>query len=186
MSDAWSRYANNGAVFGELDGRYAINGGGADLWKGTTEFGTLYRGGALKDGVSVVVRVDSQDDTGPWARAGLIARNSLSTPGAKGFVDLAVTPANGVVLSYDTNGDGTVDTYKRLTGIKAPVLLRLTRHGGSVTGACSTDAGATWRDVATVALTGAAAALDVGFFMSATNGGDGGRGTVEFSGWRLA
>ncbi|WP_309030691.1 alpha-N-acetylglucosaminidase [Streptomyces alfalfae] len=185
VSDAWARYSDNAAVFGELDGRHAINGGGADLWKGTTEFGTLYRENALKDGVSVVVRVDSQEVTGPWARAGLIARNSLGAPGSRGFVDLAVTPANGVVLSYDTNGDGTVDTYQRLTGIKAPVLLRLTRHGGSVTGACSTDAGASWRDVATVALTGAEAALDVGFFMSATHGGDGTRGTVEFSGWRL-
>ncbi|MEV0123508.1 alpha-N-acetylglucosaminidase [Streptomyces sp. NPDC050703] len=186
VSGAWAGYSNNAAVFGELEGRYAINGGGADLWKGTTEFGTLYRGGALRDGVAVVVRVDSQENTGPWARAGLIARNSLDTPGAKGFVDLAVTPANGVVLSYDTNGDGTVDTYKRLTGVKAPVLLRLTRNGDSVTGACSTDAGETWRDVATVALTGAGAALDAGFFMSATHGGDGTRGTVEFSGWRLA
>ncbi|MFK4064224.1 alpha-N-acetylglucosaminidase [Streptomyces sp. NPDC029674] len=186
VSDAWLSYSNNAAVFGELDGRYAINGGGADLWKGTAEFGTLYRGGALRDGVSVTVRVDAQAVTGPWARAGLIARNSLRTPLSPGFVNLAVTPANGVVLSYDTNGDGTLDTYQRITGIKAPVLLRLTRGAGpSFTGSCSTDDGATWRTVATVQVPGAAAGLDVGLFMSATNGGDGERGTVEFSGWEL-
>ncbi|MCF3119464.1 alpha-N-acetylglucosaminidase [Streptomyces arenae] len=185
LSDGWKTYTNNGAVFGESDGRYGIHGGGADLWKGTTEFGALYRAGALRDGVSVVVRVDAQAATGPWARAGLISRASLGTAGSLGFVDLAVTPANGVVLSYDTNGDGTLDTYKRITGVKAPVLLRLTRRGGSVTGSCSTDAGATWRDVATVPLTGAAPSQDVGLFMTATNGGDGGRGLAEFSAWRL-
>ncbi|MEU7579195.1 alpha-N-acetylglucosaminidase [Streptomyces sp. NPDC041068] len=187
VSDAWKKYSNNGAVFGELDGRYAIHGGGADLWKGTTEFGALYREGVLRDGVSVVVRVDSQASTGPWARAGIISRVALERPGSAGIVNLAVTPGNGVVLSYDTNGDGTLDTYKRITGITAPVLLRLTRGGGgAVTGSCSVDDGATWRDVATVTVAGTGSTQDAGMFMSATNGGDGARGTVEFSGWRLA
>ncbi|MGW6060118.1 alpha-N-acetylglucosaminidase [Streptomyces sp. NPDC055189] len=181
----WKKYTNNAAVFGELNGRYAINGAGADLWKGTTEFGTLYREGALRSGVSVTVRVDTQAVTGPWARAGIIARNAMGTPGSPGIVDLAVTPANGVVLSYDTNGDGTLDTYKRITGIKAPVLLRLGREGDVLTGSCSTDDGASWRVVASVSVPGAAASQDVGLFMSATNGGDGARGTVEFSGWKV-
>ncbi|MEU1016609.1 alpha-N-acetylglucosaminidase [Streptomyces sp. NPDC005898] len=185
VSDAWRTYSTNAAVFGELEERYAIDGGGADLWKGTAEFGTLYRRQALRDGVSVTVRVDTQAVTGSWARAGLIARNTMATPGSRGIVDLAVTPANGVVLSYDTNGDGTLDAYQRITGVKAPVLLRLTRAEGSVTGACSTDGGASWRTVATVRVPGAAAAQDVGMFMSATNGGDEGRGTVEFSGWAV-
>ncbi|MFE0102145.1 alpha-N-acetylglucosaminidase [Streptomyces sp. NPDC059009] len=185
LSEGWKTYTNNAAVFGELEGAYAINGAGADLWKGTTEFGALYRAGAFKDGVSVTVKVTSQDATGPWARAGIIARDSMATAGSKGIVDLAVTPANGVVLSYDTNGDGTLDTYKRITGVKAPVLLRLSWAGGSVTGACSTDDGASWRTVATVPVSGAGGAQDVGMFMSATNGGDGGRGTVEFAEWGL-
>lgn len=182
----WHRYSNNAAVFGELDGRYAIDGAGADLWKGTTEFGTLYREGALRSGVSVTVRVDTQAVTGPWARAGLIARNAMEVPGSPGFVNLAVTPSNGVVLSYDTTGDGTLDTYKRITGLKAPVLLRLSRSGDTLTGSCSTDGGANWQVVASVPVAGVAAAQDVGLFMSATNGGDGERGTVSFSGWGVA
>ncbi|MFD7818062.1 alpha-N-acetylglucosaminidase [Streptomyces sp. NPDC059785] len=186
LDAGWKTYTNNGAVFGQLGDRFAIDGAGADLWKGTTEFGTVHREGALRDGVSVTLRVDSQAVTGPWARAGIIARNSLAVPGSPGFLDLAVTPANGVVLSYDTDGDGTLDTYKRVTGVKAPVLLRLTRSGGTYTGACSTDDGATWRTVATVPVPGAADTQDVGLFMSATNGESGARGTVEFSGWALA
>ncbi|MFJ4712130.1 alpha-N-acetylglucosaminidase [Streptomyces sp. NPDC088785] len=185
LAAGWETYSGNDAFFGQLGDAFAIDGGGADLWKGTAEFGTVYRPGAFVDGTSVVLRVDRQDVTGAWARAGIIVRNALDTPGSAGFVNLSVTPAQGVVLSYDTNGDGTLDTYKRLTGIKAPVLLRLTRSGGSVAGACSTDGGATWRTVATAAVPGAAAAQDVGMFMSATNGGNGARGTVEFSGWEL-
>ncbi|GGV15714.1 alpha-N-acetylglucosaminidase [Streptomyces spectabilis] len=186
LSPQWRTYTNNSAVFGELDGRYAIDGGGADLWRGTAEFGTLFRPGALRDGGVVTVRVDSQAATGPWARAGVIVRNSLATPGSPGFLNLAVTPANGVVLSYDANGDGTLDTYRRITGVKAPVLLRLTRAGGSFTGELSTDDGASWRAVATVPVPGVAAAQDVGLFMTAANAGTEARGPVHFSAWHLA
>ncbi|MGW1888729.1 alpha-N-acetylglucosaminidase [Streptomyces sp. NPDC002004] len=185
LDAGWRTVNGNAAVFGQLGERFAIDGAGADLWKGTAEFGAAYRAGAFRDGTSVVLKVDAQAATGPWARAGIIVRNGLATAGSPGFLDLAVTPANGVVLSYDTNGDGTLDTYKRITGVKAPVLLRLTRSGGTYTGACSTDDGATWRTVASVPVPGAAAAQDVGLFMTAANGGNGARGTVEFSGWRL-
>ncbi|MBB5933345.1 alpha-N-acetylglucosaminidase [Streptomyces zagrosensis] len=175
---------NNGAVFGQLDGRYAIEGGGRDLWKATTEFGSIYRAQALSAGGVVTVRVDSQPATGAWARAGIIVRNSLATAGSAGFLNLSSTPANGIVLSYDTNGDGTLDTYKRTTGVQAPVLLRLTRAAsGAYTGAFSTDDGASWRTVATVTVPGAADRQDAGLFMTATHGGSGARGLVEFSAW---
>ncbi|MFK4227269.1 alpha-N-acetylglucosaminidase TIM-barrel domain-containing protein [Streptomyces sp. NPDC019890] len=186
LEPGWRTYTSNRAVFGQLGERFAINGAGIDLWRGTTHFGTAYREGALTAGASVVVRVDSQENTSSWARAGIVVRNSLARPGDRGFLNLAATPGQGIVLSYDTNGDGTLDTYRRITGVKAPVLLRLTRHAGtSFTGACSTDGGATWRTVATVSVPGTAAAQDAGLFMSAANGGSGARGTVRFSGWSI-
>ncbi len=186
LDPAWRTFTSNAAVFGQLGDRIDVNGAGIDLWRGTAQFGTAYREAALTPGRSVLLRVDAQDNTGAWARAGIIVRNSLATPGAPGFVNLAVTPSRGVALSYDTNGDGTLDTYKQVTGVKAPVLLRLTRNAGtSFTGACSTDGGTTWRTVATVSVRGAAAVQDVGLFMTAINGGSGARGTVRFSGWAL-
>lgn len=183
LADGWRTVTTNAAVFGQLDDRFAVDGAGADLWKGTAEFGTLYRAGVFADGGVLTVSVDSQAVTGPWARAGLIVRDSLATAGAPGFLNLAATPGNGVVLSYDSTGDGTLDTYRSLKGVTAPVLLRLSRTGDTFTGACSTDAGTTWREVAAVRVPGAAARQDAGLFMTATNGGGGARGTVEFSGW---
>ncbi|GAA2490988.1 alpha-N-acetylglucosaminidase [Streptomyces gobitricini] len=186
LDPGWRTYTNSGAVFGQTGGRYAINGGGQDLWKATAEFGTLYEEGVFGDGTTLTARVDAQDMTGPWARAGIIVRNSLATPGAPGFLNLAVTPLNGVVLSYDASGDGTLDTYRRITGVRVPVLLRLSRAGGGITGSCSADDGATWRTVATVRVPGAAAVQDAGLFMTARHGGGGARGTAVFSsvsGW---
>ncbi|WP_327157283.1 alpha-N-acetylglucosaminidase [Streptomyces tubercidicus] len=186
----------NAAVFGQAEDRFAVHGGGADLWKATAEFGALYRPDALTPGGSATVEVTAQDPTGPWARAGLVVRNRLAspapgTPDARGFLNLSVTPANGVVLSYDANGDGTLDTYRRLTGPTAPVQLRLTRGkdtegSGTYTGACSTDGGATWREIATVRVPGAAARQDTGLHQSAANSATGDRGTAEFRRWKLA
>ncbi|MFF8367789.1 alpha-N-acetylglucosaminidase TIM-barrel domain-containing protein [Streptomyces lydicus] len=183
----------NAAVFGQLDDRFAINGAGADLWKATAEFGAVYRPGALAAGGSLTVEVTRQDATGPWARAGIVVRNRLAgggAPDALGFVNLSVTPANGIVLSYDANGDGTLDTYRRITGGTAPVLLRLARgrdgaNGGTYTGSCSTDGGDSWREVGTVSVPGAAVRQDAGLHQSAANSGTGDRGTAEFRRWKL-
>ncbi|MBB5118654.1 alpha-N-acetylglucosaminidase [Streptomyces eurocidicus] len=186
LGSGWHTATDNAAVFGRLgEDRFAIDGAGEDLWKGTEQFGTVYRAGALAVRAVASVRVDAQTDTGSWARSGIIVRNGLAgrSPGA---VNLAVTPGQGVVVSYDSNGDGTFDAYRRITGIKAPVHLRLTRAGTDLYRAeCSTDEGATWRPVAEVRVPGTAARQDVGMFLTAGNDGSGERGTAEFSGWRL-
>ncbi|WP_190122105.1 alpha-N-acetylglucosaminidase [Streptomyces inusitatus] len=194
MAAGWRTFTSNAAVFGQLGERFAVNGAGSDLWRGTAHFGTAYRAGALTPGVSVLLRVDAQENTSSWARAGIVARDDLAVQGGPGFVNLAVTPGQGVVLSYDSNGDGTLDVYRRVTGVRAPVLLRLTRETGtaltgsltgSFTGAFSVDEGVSWRTVGTVSVPGAGAAQDVGLFMTASNGGSGARGTVRFSGWEV-
>ncbi|MEO3973081.1 alpha-N-acetylglucosaminidase TIM-barrel domain-containing protein [Streptomyces sp. CAU 1734] len=186
LAAEWQTFTTNTAVFGQVGERFAINGAGSDLWRGTVHFGTAYRRGLLTPGTAVTLRVDAQENTASWARCGIIARNDLAVQGGGGFLNLAVTPGQGVALSYDSNGDGTLDTYSRVTGVKAPVLLRLTRTAGvSFTGEYSLDAGTSWRRVGTVSVPGAAGVQDVGMFMTAMNGGSEARGTVRFSGWRV-
>ncbi|MFD7440864.1 alpha-N-acetylglucosaminidase [Streptomyces sp. NPDC059909] len=182
LAAGWRTHSSNSAVFGQLGERFAINGSGGGLWRTTEQFGTVYQEGALRDGGGLTVRVDAQTATGPWARAGIAVRNRLATSRSPGFLTLAVTPAKGVMLSYDADGDGRLDSNRRIAGVAAPVLLRLSRSGASFTGAFSTDAGASWRPVATVTVPGAAAVQDAGLFMTAVHGGTGARGTAGFSG----
>ncbi|GGQ16652.1 alpha-N-acetylglucosaminidase [Streptomyces roseolilacinus] len=182
LGDGWRTHSANDAVFGRLGGRFAVNGGGRDLWRRVAEFGAFYREGALAEGGALRVRVEAQTATGPWARAGIAVRDALAVPGAPGFVYLAVTPARGVVLAWDADGDGALDTYRQLVGVAAPVVLRLSRSAGAFTGACSADGGATWRTVATAPAAGASAVQDAGVFMTAAHGGSGARGTAVFDG----
>ena len=101
-------------------------------------------------------------------------------------MNLSVTPAHGVVLTHDADGDGALDTYRGVPGVRPPVVLRLTRGAGGLwTGAYSDDDGTTWREVASATVPGTGARQDAGFFMTAANGGSGARGTAGFSGWSV-
>ncbi|MEV7616779.1 alpha-N-acetylglucosaminidase [Streptomyces sp. NPDC089799] len=186
LDPGWRTRTSNAAVFGQTGRRFAISGAGEDLWRNLEQFGTAYRPAALTPGTTVRLRVDAQDATGGWARAGIVVRNRLDRPGSAGFLNLATTPSQGIVLSWDSTGDGTLDALRRISGLAAPALLRLTRHSGTgFTAECSADGGGTWRTVATVSVPGAAAAQDAGLFMTAANAGTGARGTARFSDWAL-
>jgi hypothetical protein len=185
LDEGLSTFSTNEAVFGQLGDRFAINGGGDDMWKGTEHYGTVYRAGAMRDGVTATVHVAAQDATSPWARAGIIARDDLTREFAPGFVNLSVTPENGVALAYDEDGDGQLNAYERVEDVNAPVTLRLRRTKRSFHAELSTDGGKHWRTVATVTVPGTGARQDVGMFMSATGGGSGARGTVEFRDWHV-
>ncbi|MFK4084851.1 alpha-N-acetylglucosaminidase TIM-barrel domain-containing protein [Kribbella sp. NPDC020789] len=171
----------NSAVFAQSGDSYLIEGGGNDMWGTTKQFGAVYRHNALPAGSALTTRVVSQDRTGPWARAGLVVSTDLTKSSSTGLADLAITPDNGCVYSWDSDGNGSLDQYRNVTGRAAPQWLRLIRTGDTLTAACSPD-GTTWTTVATSAVP-AGAVLDGGLFMSAANGGSGARGAAEFTGF---
>ncbi|MBI0292936.1 alpha-N-acetylglucosaminidase C-terminal domain-containing protein [Streptomyces sp. PRKS01-29] len=178
--------SSNDAVFGQSGDGLAIEGGGADLWGGTNEFGTIHRVAAFGSGSVATVKVTSQDSTGGWARAGLIARNDLSSNGggSAGYVNLAVTPSNGCALSWDSDGNGTFDSIELAGSLAAPAHLRLTRSGATYTGECSAD-GVSWTIVGTATPGGGADTQDIGVFMTAANGWTGTRGIAGFQGFSV-
>ncbi|OLZ65361.1 alpha-N-acetylglucosaminidase [Streptomyces sp. IMTB 2501] len=171
---------SNDAEFGMLGDEIAVEGAGADLWGGTNDFGALYRAGAYGAGSVATVRVTSQDATGPWARAGLMIGNDLTAVGCGGYVNLAVTPSNGCVLSWDADGNGGFDSIATDASATAPVHLRLRRAGTAFVGECSTD-GTTWTAVGTATPAKTAVTQDAGVFMTAASGATRGRGIATFT-----
>jgi hypothetical protein len=117
---------------------------------------------------SVTVRVASfggerPDGPGlaPWSKAGLIVKDG--TREGSSYAAVMVTGTHGVRMQYDyTHDQGSTATS---AAGSVPRWLRITRAGGSVTGAESDD-GVTWRTVATVRPDRLPSTVEVGMFVT--------------------
>ncbi|RGA02912.1 hypothetical protein DI270_021525 [Microbispora triticiradicis] len=91
----------------------------------------------------------------PWAKAGLLVRQSLTqgTP----YAAVMLTGEHGVRMQYDYTHDVAGDPHD------GPRWLRLTRSGETVTGYESDD-GRTWTEIGTVTLTGLPETVEIGLF----------------------
>lgn len=106
---------------------------------------------------TVVARVVAQDASHPWAKAGIMIKDGLTS--GSPYAAMMLTPGHGVrwEANFTTDEAGDTDGAAR--------WLRLTRSGGTVTGYESTD-GTTWRAVGTVGLDRLPATVQVGMFVS--------------------
>ena len=96
---------------------------------------------------SIVARVNSQSNTDPWAKAGVMIKQS--TTGGSNYALLGVTPGNGITFQSDFNSSVSGGSYSLPNA-----WLKLTRTGNTVTAFSSAD-GSTWTQVGatTVSLT---------------------------------
>ena len=71
-----------------FDGKsFTVSGGGGDIWGTADQFHFVY---SRMDGDEIIGRVASMPKTEPWAKAGLMIRDSLAADAR--YVDLTVTP----------------------------------------------------------------------------------------------
>jgi len=121
-------------------GTYTMTAEGADIWGNSDEFHFAWK--EISGAGSIVAKVESVSDTDPWAKAGVMIRDTLE-PGSRHAM-VVVTPGNGVAFQYRDNADGTSSTAAEETGITAPQWVKLERTvGGLVRGYYSAD-GNTW------------------------------------------
>ena len=184
-SSDFATHAATTAHFGQLGDRFAVYADGRDQWTSTDQFGAMYRPGAGSASMTVTTEVTRQDFTGAWAKAGIIARNDLSKAKSPGYVILSATPSNGVVMQWDGNGDGLLDSTVNTGFSSYPVYLKLVRSGATFTGSFSHD-GQNWQQVTTADVPSAAATQDVGLSAAAVTGDSSGRlSGAEFNGFAI-
>ena len=164
VTGPYQTFASTTAQFSQVGDRLGIQAQGADLWGSTNEYGAMYLPGKEHDGSTTIVRIDSQDDSNVWAKAGIMVRNDISNANAgAGHVILAETPGNGFLLDWDSDGDGLLDQQASVASAVYPAWLKLTRSGTTFSGYYSTD-GANWILVGTGNVPSAAATQDVGIY----------------------
>jgi Alpha galactosidase A/Alpha galactosidase C-terminal beta sandwich domain/NPCBM-associated, NEW3 domain of alpha-galactosidase len=169
------------AVFGQLGSQLAISAAGANVGPsqggagGTTAagdaYGSIYLPASLGDAGTVSTTV-TQQAGGSSAKAGVMVRNDLGANGTP--VGVALYMSNGrVAMVYNYAAGGGTSYTTRVGGggmgtgsVTYPVQLRLVRSGTTYTGSYSTNGGATWTTVGTVAAAGQAVPQDAGVFQS--------------------
>jgi len=137
-------------------GTYTMTASGADIWNQADEFHFAYK--TLSGVGSIEAKVESIELTDPWAKAGVMIRETLE-PGSK-FAAVYITPTaatggatNGCRFQARTNTDGAAtsdssvatDTQK---AIIAPYWVKLERDiAGNFRGYYSSD-GTNWKTMA--------------------------------------
>jgi hypothetical protein len=122
-------------------GTWTIQGGGADIWGSSDQFHFVWQSLAADGGVGA--RVVSQSNTSPWAKAGVMLRQSSDPNSA--FYAAMVTPSYGIVVQYRPAA-GAAAVWITTAAGTPPAYVQVGRIGSSFTAYTSND-GAAWSAV---------------------------------------
>jgi len=127
-------------------GTFTMTASGADIWAvngvEADEFHFAYK--MLSGAGSIIAKVNSVQNTDPWAKAGVMIRESLNPDSAHVFA--CVTPGNGVAMQYRPSTGGTSVNYNQ-TGVAAPYWVKLERNISGMFTVSHSANGTTWQPV---------------------------------------
>lgn len=123
---------------GYNNGVFTVTGSGADIWDISDQFAYVHQG--VTGDSTIVARITSQTNSDPWAKAGVMFRETTGANSA--YVDLVITPANGLNLQWRDSAGGTCN-WTGLGTYSLPLYLKLVRSGNTFTAYKSSD-GTNW------------------------------------------
>ena len=151
-------FRGNPPAFSEAAGTITMSAGGVDIWNTADEF--RFASKRLNGDGSMVVKVESLENSDPWAKSGIMIRDNL-TPGAKNAMAY-VTPDGRVGWQFRQLIGGTSDSTRSDPGtITLPYWVRMTRTGTELKAEHSSD-GTTWEPMVEVANPSEPTARDIG------------------------
>jgi YVTN family beta-propeller protein len=117
---------------------FTISGSGADIWGTADAFRAVTQ--PITGNCDLIARVDSLQNTNPWAKAGVMLRSSLQDNATHAMT--VMTPGNGASFQNRvTNGAASNYVSGRL--VSAPQWVKITRRGNVFSG-YESDNGTTW------------------------------------------
>jgi len=125
-------------------GTYTMIAEGADIWGNSDQFHFAWK--ELSGAGSIVAKVESVSDTDPWAKAGVMIRDTLDADSRHAMI--VVTPTSGVSFQRrrTVEGSSSEDTE---AGITAPQWVKLERAAGGFVRAYYSADGSTWTQLGT-------------------------------------
>jgi autotransporter-associated beta strand protein len=124
---------------------FTVRGGGQDIYGDEDHFHFAFQ--SVTSDVTVLARVVRQDHTDPWAKAGVMLRETADADSA--FVDVVVAPSNGVSMQYRSSAGAGAANVAQHTNLVAPYWVKIVRVADSFSGYRSSD-GTNWTLLSTV------------------------------------
>jgi regulation of enolase protein 1 (concanavalin A-like superfamily) len=126
------------------NGVFIVSGSGADIWGTADAFRFVYQ--PLTNNCDIRARVTSQSNTDPWAKAGVMIRDSLDPSAAYGI--MPITPGNGFDFQYRSQNGISSDGNVSGGALNAAPnnWVRLARTNNAFTAYKSAD-GVNWTQV---------------------------------------
>ena len=110
-------------------GIWTVEGGGSDIWGTYDQFHFVCRLSGPE--AEIMARVETQEETDSWAKAGVMFRDSTAPSAA--FAMVVATPGNGVNFQWRPVTGG--EAYNsQIAGLSPPYWVRLVRAGDTFTG----------------------------------------------------
>jgi hypothetical protein len=121
-------------------GTYTMTGSGADIWNDSDQFHYAFK--TLNGPGSIVAKVESISNTDPWAKAGVMIRETLEADSRHAMMIVSASSGVSFQRRFDTGGASSSDTT---VGITAPYWVKIERGlAGNFTAYSSTN-GSTWQ-----------------------------------------
>ena len=120
-------------------GTYTMTASGTDIWATADEFHFAFK--QVTGAIAIIAKVESVGHTDPWAKAGVMIRDTLDADSRN--VAVFITPENGVRFQYRTVAGAITQRYFA-EGITAPQWVKLERTAGGLVRAYYSEDGATW------------------------------------------
>jgi len=151
--------ADVGSVLGEgatglQSGKFILVGSGTAIGGAADSFRFTYQP-LVGDG-SIVARVTSVENTGAWAKAGVVIRESTADNARQAV--MVVSAANGIAWQYRQNIGGSGVVVAGPTAQAAPAWIKVVRAGTRFTGSWSAD-GSAWTEVGSITIPMGSSAL---------------------------
>jgi len=129
------------ATYSPISGAYLVEGSGSDIW-GTADAFQFFSQPLTGNG-QIVARVTSVGGTDPWAKAGVMIRESTAAGSTQAM--MAESSGNGLAFQRRTTTNGQ-STHTAGAAVSAPYWVKLVRSGTTFTAYSSPD-GVTWTTV---------------------------------------
>src|SRR5262249_31363361 len=127
-------------------GTFTVVGSGEDIQGTADEFRYVYQ--TATGDCEIKARVASVQNTNPWAKAGVMIRETLAA-GSKHAM-MIVSASSGVEFLWRSTIGGT--SSQSLNTGSAPLWVRVVRSGNTFTGYTSSN-GTTWTTIGTATMT---------------------------------